>query len=1224
MEAIMVSYIIGKILDYGIKKGNDELSPTISEEQYNFFDEIFTELSKKYDEFNNKDFFTNLSKKEITFKNITEIDKTFQSIFGENKGNEIYQELKKIIIEKSYLYPKVKDEILLSCVIENTELLKKMNTHDDSGQILDYEDFIKIYDSSKYSTSLNTNFKFREKEKEIFDSNISNSQIILITGDAGIGKTKFALEVCNIYATKNNYILKTLLNRGGDLFDDIKVNFTNENHQYLIFIDDVNRVHMALKYIKEYHSDKLINGKIKIVMTVRSYAKEKILEMIPSKIKKIDIQLDRMTSKEIKEISKNEFNINNPVFLEKIGEMSQGNPRLAMMISAIAKEKNDLTAINDVSTVYEEYFSSIQNELDIFTDDNLLLTVTIIAFFRIIDKQNEIQIKLIEDVFHISLEEFWKNIEILNKSEIVDLYENNAVKISDQILLTYLFYKIIFIEKKVDINIFLENLFFDYRHKFVDILNPLLNTFDYEHISNVLNGPIESLWEINKDDEINLYKVMETFWFLKETDILIYLNKRINELSIEKIEIASLNFWDIDKNTHDEDNVLNILTLLRQDPQLIDDNIELLINYLKKRPSKLHKVIKILTEDYGYEYNSYMHKYTKEKKLLDKLWELSKNGEDEFLSRLFIRVSSYFLKIQFNSIEGDGNKIVIKRFEIIPTEDLKELRGFIFNNIFSLYSDSKYRQDIFHFFKEYPHGIGTNHNVEIIKEELPVILTLIEKTLDNKSYEDCQIVNDILNFFDRLSIEYEISFRKNFEHENHKLEKILYLDQYDFKYNNSDFKNKTYEELKDIKKEILRKFILNYSLNDWKKLFDDSLEIFEESQNNSYLFQENMNELFNIIAKLNKNLYIKVFKEYLKLGNPFDLRLYLLPLIDFEGKHEAHRILNNYEYKFKNKWLFQFYINLPVEKIEDSDIINLISLYKTTDIQEISFHLDYIDKYLSVEPNLLAQIVSVLVYRSKSESINYITGYKYIFNPHSNIFKNLEVHFKDNLEILKESYLLFIRERGGDHKCGTLNKLLEFDNNFIEEYINIYFNNKKGGYLSTKNIDFNVIWQRSDYEKIFLKVVDTVFKVQNNKNIWFNDKALSNLFPINDELIGDKINNFLKCYIDIYYEDDLKMIFIFKLISNFSSDKRVYFIKHFLNRNNSFDLFSQLSLVPSREGWSGSRVPKLEKKKEYYKSLLSIMSGIQLLEHRKKIEEKIEYTEEDINHHKKRDFMEDF
>lgn len=781
-----------------------------------------------------------------------------------------------------------------------------------------------------------------------------------------------------------------------------------------------------------------------------------------------------------------------------------------------------------------------------------------------------------------------------------------------------------FIEKKIDINIFLEDLFIDSPHRFIDLINPILNTFNSKLVLDTLKNPIDNLWKANIKNENNLYKIMKTFWFLKETDILIYLNKKINSLPIEKIEISSLDFWKRDNNINREDNILNILTTLGENSQFIDSSIELITNYFKKIPSNIQRVIEILTKNCGYKDDSYIYRYTNEKTLLNKLWELTKKGEDELLSKLFIKISSYFLKIKFDSVEGHGNKIAVKKFQIILTENLKDLRKFIFNNIFLLYSDSKYQQDIFKFFKEYPHGIGTSHNLEIIKEEVSTVLTLIEKTLDNKSYEDCQIVNELLNFYDRLSIEYDDNFREKFKHENYKLEKILYLDQYDFKYNNCDFKNKSYEELEYIKINILTKFIVEFSLNDWKKLFDNSIEIFEKSQNNAYLFQENMNELFNIAAKTNKSLYIEVFKEYLKLGNPFDLRLYLLPLINYEGKHEAYRILNDYKYKFKNKWLFQFYINLPVEKIENSDIINLISLYKTTDIQEISFHLDYIDKYLSVEPHLLAQIVSILVNRSKSESINYITGYEYIFNPYSNIFKNLEGYFKDNLDVLKESYLLFIRERGGDYKCGTLNKILNFDNSFIEKYINIFFNNQEGSYLSTRHIDFDVIWQRSDYEQIFLKMIETVFKIQSNENIWFDYDSLGNFFPINDNLIGGKINNLIKSYIDLHSEEDLKIIFIFKLISNYSFDKRVYFIEYFLKKNNSFSLFNQLRLNPSMESYSGSRVPKLEKKKEYYKSLLTIMNGIQLLEHRKKIEESIKYIEENIIDEKKRDFMQDF
>ena len=45
----------------------------------------------------------------------------------------------------------------------------------------------------------------------------------------------------------------------------------------------------------------------------------------------------------------------------------------------------------------------------------------------------------VENSFGIQPEEFWELVDVLHKNEIVDLYEDEVVKISDQILSTYLF-----------------------------------------------------------------------------------------------------------------------------------------------------------------------------------------------------------------------------------------------------------------------------------------------------------------------------------------------------------------------------------------------------------------------------------------------------------------------------------------------------------------------------------------------------------------------------------------------------------------------------------------------------------------------------------------------------------------------------------------------------------------------------------------------------------------
>lgn len=171
-----------------------------------------------------------------------------------------------------------------------------------------------------------------------------------------------------------------------------------------------------------------------------------------------------------------------------------------------------------------------------------MLTISIVSFFRVIDKNNETQCKLIENVFNFSIEKLWSNIEFLNNLEIFDLYENEIVKVSDQILSNYLFYKIVFIDKKVDISLFLNSLFPQYLQRFIDVVNPLLNTFNSEKIINTLKQPIDKLWDEKIDDELFAYNIMEAFWYLKQTDIQNYFNNKINILEEELCEIEKIDF----------------------------------------------------------------------------------------------------------------------------------------------------------------------------------------------------------------------------------------------------------------------------------------------------------------------------------------------------------------------------------------------------------------------------------------------------------------------------------------------------------------------------------------------------------------------------------------------------------------------------------------------------------------------------------------------------------
>jgi len=78
--------------------------------------------------------------------------------------------------------------------------------------------------------------------------------------------------------------------------------------------------------------------------------------------------------------------------------------------------------------------------------------------------------------------------------------------------------------------------------------------------------------------------------------------------------------------------------------------IKLAISYLQKRPSIFKKVLALFRKRFAYSYDSHENYYKRET-LIDILWKFSKNGGDEFISKLFIRCLSCFLQFEFEETQ---------------------------------------------------------------------------------------------------------------------------------------------------------------------------------------------------------------------------------------------------------------------------------------------------------------------------------------------------------------------------------------------------------------------------------------------------------------------------------------------------------------------------------------------------------------------------------------------
>ena len=117
---------------------------------------------------------------------------------------------------------------------------------------------------------------------------------------------------------------------------------------------------------------------VKVVLTVRDYAKEPVFLIANKYTVPKMFSLLQFSDNDIKEFLNINMGITNDLYVDQIIKIAEGNPRIAYMTGKIAKDTQSLSAVNDASQVYEQYYSNVVG-LKLGKDRELCLTAVILA-----------------------------------------------------------------------------------------------------------------------------------------------------------------------------------------------------------------------------------------------------------------------------------------------------------------------------------------------------------------------------------------------------------------------------------------------------------------------------------------------------------------------------------------------------------------------------------------------------------------------------------------------------------------------------------------------------------------------------------------------------------------------------------------------------------------------------------------------------------------------------
>jgi len=1103
----------------------------------------------------------------------------------------------------------------------------------DTGQVVPPDQFVSLYNNNKLATRLDLPFHFREDEiNKVLDA-LDVERLVILSGRPGIGKSRLALEACKRFQeTHIDFEVMCIFKRDRDLWEDLQTHFRRTGN-FLIFVDDANRI-SRFEYVIDLLQHQRQDQGIKIIATVRDYALSRIRDAARPLGGGVEFELGPLTEKQIKDLIKSEYDINNFHYLERIANIAQGNPRLAVMAAEVAKG-NSLNSIYDVSALYDHYFSSIHEDLhssDTDLERTIFLKVAaIVSFYKAVDRSNAQMMDDIKSAFDIESGIFWESVHQLHKMEILDLHEDEVVRISDQVLATYLFYLAVFKEKVLNFGIFLQHFFPKLRHQLIDSINPILSAFDSERIIEAMRPHFEATWSRlkNESNTEGTLHLLDVFWFVKRTDTLVWVKEQVAALDTEAVNIEEIKF-EKSSNAVPSPSLLSILkSFAYAEVEEAYIGLDLLLQYITKRPAEAPLLVRILIENYGFQIDSYLRRYEVQHAVVDVLLKWATN-ESQLFARIFLVVASDYLNTHFDSHSMKGRRMVqITRFDPPATKELDFLREKIWKHLFALYKSTDFQGEVFNLIHQYSTSRNKVRNGDVVKSDSIHLLPFLASVLNALSYQHCVVMNDYLGLLSRHGIEFQKDLRNQFNNDTYALSQIL-LSQW----SECRTLELPFEEYEKFKFNQLKEYTIDYTLDDYTHFFEGCLEIraaFGTSRDD-YLLQGRVVNILLVLADRNPGLYLQVLEHYLSHGDPLSLpgEWLVQKLMGQLGEDKALQFLSKLRYPTQIRWLFHFHEVLPEDAVNEEYLRHLYGLYETATHVDLPYRMDFILKYIPIDSRAVVKIVSIVLKKAETTQ-GYASSLAMMFNTHTKIAKRLIELFSEDLDLFKQAYLVAEGAKlHNDYSGEIFNCLLDLDPTFMTRYIDWKYSNAERGWLcrddDTRNYSF--IWDRRDYHEIMERVVVCTY-IHERESYTSPHSYIMTFFGHEDgselkkEETIEKQNILLLALIDERNKDTDFMDYLFGVTAEFQPERKVLFIENFVQRNPNFDAFERIALEPNTWSSNGSWVPVLQERVDFWKSLLRIMNSVELLQHKQYIERQVQELNSRIEQEKKIDFMGD-
>ncbi len=1070
----------------------------------------------------------------------------------------------------------------------------------DTHQIFDIDDFIKVYDANGMNSPINTKFFFRKDELERILNSVRQNKVTVVTGPSGIGKTRLVLEACRTLATEGWKIF-CIKNNGQLLYEDLQ-SYIGDIGKYFLFFDDANNFG-SFENVLNYLCDLSAEFEIKIILTIRDYAKSRVINSVGKFFGLEEIILSELKDDEIKEIVKENLNIANEVYLQRIAEVARGNIRLAML-AGMKSVDDGFMAIRNAEDIFKIYYGTIMEGIGLGKSD--LLLMFLVSFLGPIRyKENDFYRQLIKK---FELEDLEENIiEKLYSLELLDWFKGEIVKIVDQSFGNYVLFYVLFVKRWVTIENIIELGFPKFKNKIIYALNTLVELFASQELIKYVERGVNKAW--NNADEGDVINYVEVFYRVNQEKALTYLKKYVDDMIEVSFDLHTFDFENKINYGNIENREIKILAGYKH-TDYFEEAIDLLLMLYDKRPDLIMDVYFAITEGMMFDKDSYNCKYEHEYILINKLWNVAKEGKDYNNSILFMYVAMYALKCEFRFAEAGrrSSEIAFIKMTIVLCDEIKNLRHFIYKSLGVLYQRKEYTKQVLKKLDEiHVNGLDEKSTVDLIESDFNSIYSFLGAK-DKLDFEEIKIIAHYGKVAKQVGITLEESDKRVEENYDYKVYDVL---------SHKDFIGETIEEDELARKKEIKLLISGYTIKDFRHMFLTLSHLESKCFKDSWALGSGLGTLFELL-KTSKDFFKEVFVEYMKAGVPFgrDIRNVVPYMIEQYGGQITLAEIQKNLFSDQNWWLNRVWEDLPENEITDE----IAASYKKFLIK--NFENDspiipsvyYFEKYIKYEPDLPIIIAEKVLFNN--ENIRQFLGCAF----REKQVSALDKLFTGKIGVLVDLYFRAI-DKHFDFDRTLFWHIYKKDESVWKRYVLwLKENINHDGYEQKL---FERIWNEDDYGKKIEFAIEVL--VENEFGI-ISETTVGIIFANSlkiSELSEGRKHQWIVDYIKRYCYNIDKIKMIVGVVATVFPAWKCEMILIFLEINKSIDAFKKLYLFPLSASWSGSEIPLIDKKIKFLEELHSSLKGIEYIEHKKYLKECIASLESYKEKVEMRKYLED-